>query len=137
MSDFTGLPPQLPALETGLGQSASSSLTKGHASLTDSSGRALPPPDDPPSGISVVSKGASGDNSGSLDWRSRYRDQAVFVRAMRCPRCGDHGLVPILYGFPSPPLMEARKARKMILGGDHLIEDCHVWACTTCNLSFR
>ena len=119
---LTGLPPQLPSVSgVDIGQSALSPLTDGRASLTDSSGgRSQPPPDNLPR-ISVPT-GDSGDDASSVDWRSRYRDQALFVRAMQCPRCGLHGLVPILYGFPSPPLMEARKARKMILGGDHLIE---------------
>ena len=70
-------------------------------------------------------------------WLGLYRSQARLIHAMRCPRCGERRIVPILYGFPSTPLLVARQAKRLILGGDHLIEDCHVWACTTCNSSYR
>ena len=70
-------------------------------------------------------------------WLGLYRSQAQLIHAMRCPRCGERRIVPILYGFPSTPLLVARQAKRLILGGDHLIEDCHVWACTTCNSSYR
>lgn len=70
-------------------------------------------------------------------WRVLYQGQAQMVHAMRCPRCGERRIVPILYGFPSTPLLSARQAKRLILGGDHLIEDCHVWACTACNSSYR
>lgn len=29
------------------------------------------------------------------------------------------------------------RLNQLILGGDHLIEDCHCWACCRCNASFR
>eukprot|EP00798_Chlamydomonas_sp_ICE-L_P020521 gene20521-27313_t len=70
-------------------------------------------------------------------WRSRYRHQSGYIRQMRCPRCGGGRVVPIVYGFPSPAFLEGMKSRRLILGGDHLIENCHVWACTKCNSSYR
>ena len=67
-----------------------------------------------------------------------YRYQSLFVYHMSCPVCGEErGLVPIVYGFPSAPLMEMRRNKRCILGGDHLIEDCFVWGCVMCNVSFK
>mmetsp|Transcript_19251 Transcript_19251/g.41609 ORF Transcript_19251/g.41609 Transcript_19251/m.41609 type:complete len:174 (+) Transcript_19251:1442-1963(+) len=73
----------------------------------------------------------------SSPWRASYTRQAAYMWAMMCPRCGGGRVVPIVYGFPSPKLLEGMRSKRLILGGDHLIENCHVWACTCCNSSFR
>jgi hypothetical protein len=75
------------------------------------------------------------------DWIPPYalfRDQSLLVHRMTCPVCGvERGLVPIVYGFPSAQLMTMMKNKKCILGGDHLIEDCHMWCCHQCGESFK
>ncbi|MEW5308256.1 MAG: hypothetical protein WDW38_000229 [Sanguina aurantia] len=48
-----------------------------------------------------------------------------FAAEMRCPRCGTGRVVPLVYGFPSLKLMDGMSKQTLILGGDHLIEDCH------------
>ncbi|GIL82385.1 hypothetical protein Vretimale_11837 [Volvox reticuliferus] len=70
-------------------------------------------------------------------FRSLYQRQMCFLNSLRCPRCGGGAIVPIVYGFPSPKLMEGMRERRLILGGDHLIENCHVWGCNRCGASFR
>lgn len=85
---------------------------------------------------SPVNNGLCAEQCGSC-WRERYRVQLEYQLSMRCPTCGGSKLVPIVYGFPSPPLLAGMRHHKLILGGDHLIENCHVWACTQCNSSYR
>jgi len=45
--------------------------------------------------------------------------------------------VPIVYGFPSAALLQGMAVKRLVLGGDHLIESCHVWACGGCRSCFR
>jgi hypothetical protein len=46
---------------------------------------------------------------------------------MRCPRCGAaRAVVPVAFGFPSKALMASMEQRRMILGGDHLLDNCQV-----------
>ncbi|KAG2432068.1 hypothetical protein HXX76_008995 [Chlamydomonas incerta] len=63
----------------------------------------------------------------------------AFLKSLRCPRCGSTALLPILYGFPSAKLLEGMRSKRLILGGDHLIESCHVWGCPNdrCGASYR
>jgi len=111
------------------------------------------------------SSSSSGSGAPEATWRERFRDQHAFLRQRRCPRCGGspaHGadadapqqapraapqpqprrhqkLLPVLYGFPSPPLMAGHAEGRLILGGDHLLEGCAVWACTSvgCRAVFK
>ncbi|GFR45004.1 hypothetical protein Agub_g6314 [Astrephomene gubernaculifera] len=80
---------------------------------------------------------AAGTTPSTSSYRQRYRQQLSYLTHLRCPRCGAADIVPIVYGFPSPALLEGMRRRRLILGGDHLIEDCHVWGCTACTASFR
>ncbi|KAJ9517460.1 hypothetical protein QJQ45_024918 [Haematococcus lacustris] len=85
-----------------------------------------------------ASHGGSHANAISLGWKDKYKEQASYAASFSCPRCGKAGrLVPLVYGFPSVALLSGMRQRQLILGGDHLIEDCHCWACVRCNASFR
>jgi hypothetical protein len=67
-----------------------------------------------------------------------YQQQHQYERRRRCPKCGAAPLLPVVYGFPSGPLLKGMLARRLVLGGDHLIENCHVWVCHQgCRASFR
>lgn len=66
-----------------------------------------------------------------------YIQQHRFEQEMRCPRCGLAKIVPIVYGYPSPHLLLGMRSKRLMLGGDHLVDDCHVWTCTCCAASFR
>ncbi|KAG1658762.1 hypothetical protein FOA52_001304 [Chlamydomonas sp. UWO 241] len=105
---------------------AAASTSAASEAAGGASGSAAPQPPGAPSGY------------GRGRWQSLYRRQAQAVWQMACPRCGTSAsVVPVVYGFPSPRLLQGMKSRRLILGGDHLIENCHAWACTTCNSSFR
>ncbi|KAK9816292.1 hypothetical protein WJX74_009104 [Apatococcus lobatus] len=45
-------------------------------------------------------------------------------------------IVPIVYGFPSSPLLKAGKEKRAINGGDYLIASEPVWACNSCRARF-
>jgi len=52
-------------------------------------------------------------------------------RRRRCPRCGELGAVPVIYGLPSGDLFERAERGEVILGGcfmgddpDYLCHDC-------------
>mmetsp|Transcript_13971 Transcript_13971/g.37273 ORF Transcript_13971/g.37273 Transcript_13971/m.37273 type:complete len:633 (-) Transcript_13971:249-2147(-) len=72
-----------------------------------------------------------------VSWIQAYKEQASYAAHSRCPLCGAGRVVPIVYGYPSSKLLEGMRLFQLILGGDHLIEDCHCWACCGCNASFR
>ncbi len=70
-------------------------------------------------------------------WHQRYMAQHGYTSERRCPCCGHAGSVlPVVYGFPSPRLLGAHSVR-LLLGGDHLLEDCTCWACTTCRACWQ
>lgn len=70
-------------------------------------------------------------------WRMQYQLQLMFEARRACPVCGTAKLLPVVFGFPSPALLSGMAAGRLVLGGDHLIEDCHVWACGNCRSCFR
>lgn len=64
---------------------------------------------------SASGSGASGSANGSTaaeqapSWRQRFVTQHSYVTQRVCPRCGDSPLLPVVYGFPSAPLMQVRQ----------------------------
>jgi hypothetical protein len=70
-------------------------------------------------------------------WQRQFRQQYRYAASRLCPHCGASTIVPIVYGFPSAPLLSGMAAKRLVLGGDHLIESCHVWACSGCRSCFR
>ncbi len=70
-------------------------------------------------------------------WHSKFKAQFLLERSLRCPKCGIGKIVPLVYGFPSPVLRDGMRRGRLILGGDHLIEMGHSWACGQCRSSFR
>jgi len=54
-----------------------------------------------------------------------------------CPKCGSDRVLPIVYGFPSHVLLQGMHAHRLVLGGDHLLDSAHVWACSGCRSCFR
>ena len=52
-----------------------------------------------------------------------------------CSACGEPGsVVPVLYGFPSPELIELRTKKEVYLGGDQMLEGAGFphWQCRVC-----
>ncbi|KAK9844621.1 hypothetical protein WJX74_004837 [Apatococcus lobatus] len=45
-------------------------------------------------------------------------------------------IVPIVYAFPSSPLLKAGKDKRVINGGDYLIASESVWTCNSCRARF-
>eukprot|EP00878_Enallax_costatus_P010142 GHUV01010587.1.p1 GENE.GHUV01010587.1~~GHUV01010587.1.p1 ORF type:complete len:522 (+),score=175.53 GHUV01010587.1:134-1699(+) len=71
------------------------------------------------------------------NWRLQYRQQHSYQAARKCPKCGAAAVVPVVYGFPSGPLLAGMSQKRLLLGGDHLIDSCHVWACSSCRSCYR
>lgn len=55
-------------------------------------------------------------------WRQQYKKQYTYQAVRKCPKCGAATVVPIVYGFPSAPLLAGMSQKRLLLGGDHLIE---------------
>ena len=68
-----------------------------------------------------------------LQPREAYAERAASLGAFRCPACHASPLVPIVYGFPSPPLVAAQRAGVVFLAGDYLIHKDPTWACMSCH----
>jgi hypothetical protein len=70
-------------------------------------------------------------------WQRQYRQQYSYQTTRKCPKCGSDRVLPIVYGFPSHVLLQGMNAHRLVLGGDHLLDSAHVWACSGCRSCFR
>lgn len=57
-------------------------------------------------------------------------------RTKRCPKCGSHDVVPILYGYPTEESMEAARRGLIALGGCCVIDSDPRKMCKTCGAAF-
>lgn len=55
-------------------------------------------------------------------WQFQYKQQHSYQAARKCPMCGAATVVPVVYGFPSGPLLAGMAKKRLLLGGDHLID---------------
>jgi hypothetical protein len=70
-------------------------------------------------------------------WRSAYSVRSVALGAMRCPSCSASPLIPIVFGYPSSPLVSLQRAGRVLLGGDYLLDRDPTWCCAQCGLQWR
>lgn len=54
------------------------------------------------------------------------------TRRRRCPRCGQLGALPVIYGLPDITAMDLAAEGKLILGGCMLGSDDPDWLCLPC-----
>ena len=54
-------------------------------------------------------------------------------REDRCPRCGSSDVTKIVYGLPSPELVERSRRERTVLGGCVIGPDSPVWQCLACD----
>ena len=50
-----------------------------------------------------------------------------------CPQCGALGVVPIVFGLPSPELVESAERGEVSLGGCVVSETAPTWRCPNCS----
>ena len=50
----------------------------------------------------------------------------------KCPSCGSDTVLTIVFGYPSPELIEEMQQGKVALGGCCMSEDDPEWECTDC-----
>jgi hypothetical protein len=55
----------------------------------------------------------------------------------RCPRCHSDEVVPILYGTPSPEMVEESRAGRVALGGRMVWPEAPDWRCVMCSHEWR
>ncbi len=55
----------------------------------------------------------------------------------RCPRCDSDEVVPILYGMPSPEMVEASRRGEMALGGCVVFPEAPNRTCRNCGHEWR
>ena len=54
-----------------------------------------------------------------------------------CLVCSSHAsIVPSIYGFPSPHLLDLFRKKKLVFGGDNLVDGLACWACLSCREQF-
>jgi len=75
------------------------------------------------------------------EMRELFRQRFTFEKEMRCLKCGMLKVVPLIYGFPSPKLVQCMRAKQLMLGGDYLADgDAHMgfpcWFCTACSTKY-
>ena len=68
--------------------------------------------------------------------RDLYIAQHKADMHLQCRNCKRGRIVPIVYGFPSGPLLTAGKEKRAVNGGDYLIASEPVWACNSCSARF-
>jgi DNA-directed RNA polymerase subunit RPC12/RpoP len=49
-----------------------------------------------------------------------------------CPKCASKDVIPVVYGYPGPGLMEASEKGKVKLGGCVISHDMYEYFCKTC-----
>jgi hypothetical protein len=52
-----------------------------------------------------------------------------------CPQCGAAEVVPIIYGFPGPQLVEEAERGEVALGECRVSDDDPKWCCQQCDYS--
>ena len=55
----------------------------------------------------------------------------------RCPRCISDEVIRILYGTPSPDLLEEGRAGRVALGADVFWPEVPEWLCVACEHEWR
>ena len=50
----------------------------------------------------------------------------------KCPKCGSENIASIVFGFPSPEMIEELNSDKIVLGGCCVTEDDPEWHCKDC-----
>ena len=55
----------------------------------------------------------------------------------RCPRCNSDEVVPILYGMPSPEMVEESRAGRVALGAREAWPEAPDWRCVVCAYEWR
>ena len=50
----------------------------------------------------------------------------------RCPRCNSDEVIPILYGTPSPEMVEESRAGRVALAGRMVWPEAPDWRCVVC-----
>ncbi len=55
---------------------------------------------------------------------------------MRCPKCGSDRVVPILYGYPIGPMVDAVERGEAVLGGCLMSGNDPMKFCLNCETSF-
>lgn len=50
-----------------------------------------------------------------------------------CPNCGSGKVLPIVYGYPGPEMMEEYDDEKILLGGCCITGDDPEWGCADCD----
>lgn len=53
-------------------------------------------------------------------------------KTTKCPRCGSKQVVPILYGMPSPEMIERSARGEIVIGGCLTSENNPCWECLAC-----
>lgn len=63
-------------------------------------------------------------------------EEEAFKILDKCPHCGGK-VVPIVYGDPTPEVMDAAEHGKVILGGCCIALDSPDYACAVCGQRFK
>jgi hypothetical protein len=82
---------------------------------------------------------ASGDTRpgthGSQPWRALFDEGEAPDIPGSCPRCGWARVVPIIWGYPDPTVIEFAQHGEVALGGCLLPEREEQWMCQVCGLT--
>ena len=54
-----------------------------------------------------------------------------------CPNCGSSNSIPIIYGEPSPELMEQARKGEVALGGCIIYPDRNLFHCKDCEFDYK
>ena len=54
-----------------------------------------------------------------------------------CPNCGSTEYIPIIYGEPSPELMEQAEKGEVVLGGCIITPDRDLFVCKECEAHYH
>ena len=67
----------------------------------------------------------------------KFKESIEREKTATCLSCGHIGaVIPLVYGYPTPQLLECFHRKKLKFGGDNLIDGLATWTCTNCEMSW-
>jgi len=77
------------------------------------------------------------ETAGAAEDPGLYFEEVGMESPPACPRCNSDEVIPIVYGMPSPQLVEESRAGRVALSGRVVWPEAPKWRCVACGLEWR
>jgi len=113
--------------------SYSAVLQTSHDQLVFNAGKILRSTNGSKLSLSVIGEGLDRERSPY----EKFKESIECEKSATCLSCGHAGAVtPLVYGYPTPQLLECFHRKKLKFGGDNLLDGLATWTCLYCDMSW-